>query len=140
MTMELKEILAISGQPGLYKYVAQSGRGIIVEALSDGKRTHIPASSKVSSLSEIAIYTEGEDLPLADVFEKMYAYTGGKPTISHKSEPAQMKELMDQVLPEWDRDRVHVSDIKKLISWFNILVGCGMTEFKSSQEEEEKKE
>lgn len=76
--MELKEILAISGQPGLYKYVAQSSRGVIVESLSDGKRMNAASNSKVSALTEISIFTEGEDIPLAEVFTKIYEYTQGR--------------------------------------------------------------
>ena len=72
--MELKEILAISGQPGLYKYVAQSSRGVIVESLSDGKRMNAASNSKVSALTEISIFTEGEDIPLAEVFTKIYEH------------------------------------------------------------------
>ena len=127
--MELKEILAISGQPGLYKFVAQSTHGVIVESLTDGRRTNTPASAKVSALAEIAIFTEAEDMPLGDVFEKLYAHTGGKATIGPKSDPAQLKALLAEVLPEYDRERVHVSDMKKLVAWYNILVGAGMTKF-----------
>ena len=90
--MELKEILAISGQPGLYKYVAQSTRGVIVESLLDGRRMNAAANARVSALSEISMFTEGDDIPLAEV------------------------------LPEYDRDRVHVSDMKKCFAWFNILI------------------
>ena len=85
--MELKEILAISGQPGLYKYVAQSTNGVIVESLLDGKRMNASASSKVSALTEISIFTEGDDLPLADVFTNIYNHTGGNEAISHKEAP-----------------------------------------------------
>lgn len=133
--MEMKDILAITGQPGLFKFVAQSKTGIIVESLSDGKRSNAAGTAKVSSLSEIAIFTEGEDLPLAQVFEKVYAYTQGKEAISHKSTTEELKKFMALVLPEYDRERVHVSDIKKLVSWFNILVGAGMTEFKLEEAE-----
>lgn len=128
--MELKEILAVSGQSGLFKYVAQSPSGVIVESLTDGKRTLFSANARVSSLSEIAIFTATEELPLAAVFEKIYAHTGGKEAISRNSSPEQMKAFFEAALPEYDRERVHVSDIKKVISWFNLLVGAGMTEFK----------
>lgn len=139
--MELKDILAISGQPGLFKFIAQSSNGVIVEALSDGKRMNASASSKVSSMSEIAIFTESEDMPLAQVFENIFKHTEGKQTISSKSTPEQMKAMFKEILPDYDRERVHVSDMKKVISWFNILVESGMTEFKIEQaEEEEKKE
>lgn len=135
--MELKEILAISGQPGLYKYVAQSTRGVIVESLLDGRRMNVPASSKVSALTEISMYTEGDDMPLAEIFTKIYAHTGGKEAISHKETPEKLKAAFAEVLPEYDRDRVHVSDIKKCFSWFNTLVAAGFTEFKLPEESQE---
>ncbi len=127
--MELKEILAISGQPGLYKYVAQSARGVIVESLIDGKRMNAAASAKVSTLTEISMFTEGEDIALADVFTKIFEYTKGEVAISHKESPEKIKAEFAAVLPEYDRDRVHVSDMKKCFAWFNILVGAGMTTF-----------
>lgn len=133
--MELKEILAISGQPGLYKFVAQSTRGVIVESLVDGKRMNAASNSKVSALTEISIFTEGEDIPLAEVFTKIYEHTNGQPAISHKEEPARLKAFFAEVLPDYDRDRVHVSDMKKVFSWFNTLLGTGFTEFKLPSEE-----
>lgn len=133
--MEFKDILAISGMPGLYKYVAQSTHGIIVESLGDGKRMNASATSRVSALSEISMFTEGDDIALAEVFTKMYAHTGGKEAISHKESPEKLKAYFAEVLPDYDRDRVHVSDIKKALSWFNILVGAGFTEFRLPDEE-----
>ena len=133
--MELKEILAISGQPGLYKFVAQSTRGVIVESLVDGKRMNAASNSKVSAPTEISIFTEGEDIPLAEVFTKIYEHTNGQPAISHKEEPARLKAFFAEVLPDYDRDRVHVSDMKKVFSWFNTLLGAGFTEFKLPSEE-----
>ena len=133
--MELKDILAISGQPGLYRYVAQSHTGVIVESLLDNKRSNVSATSRVSALTEISMFTEGEDIALADVFTKMYAYTGGKQAISHKESNDRLKEFFGAVLPDYDKERVHVSDIKKAISWFNILVEAGFTEFKLPEEE-----
>ncbi|MBQ2023811.1 MAG: DUF5606 domain-containing protein [Alistipes sp.] len=134
--MELKDILAISGQPGLYRYIAQSRNGFIVESLIDGKRANATASSRVSALSEISMYTEGEDIPLAEVFTKMFAYTDGKQALSHKESDAKLKEFFGSVITDYDRERVHTSDIKKAIAWFNLLVGAGMTEFTLPEEEE----
>ena len=134
--MELKEILAISGQPGLYKFVAQSVRGVIVESLLDGRRMNASANAKVSALSEISMFTEGEDIALADVFTRIYAHTGGKEAISPKESPEKLKAAFAEVLPEYDRDRVHVSDIKKCFAWYNTLVGAGFTEFKLPAENE----
>ena len=79
--MEFKDILVISGQSGLYKYVAQSTRGIIIESLADGRRQSASASARVSALAEISMFTEGEDIPLAEVFTRMYAHTEGKEEI-----------------------------------------------------------
>ena len=134
--MELKEILAISGWPGLYKYVARSQRGVIVESLADGKRMNAALASKMSALTEISMFTEGEDIALADVFTKIYAHTGGKEAISPKEAPEKLKAAFAEVLPEYDRDRVHVSDMKKCFAWYNILVRAGFTEFKLPSEAE----
>lgn len=138
--MELKEILAISGQPGLYKYVAQSTRGVIVESLSDGKRMNAASNAKVSALTEISMFTESEDIPLAEVFTKIYAHTEGTQAISHKEDPAKIKAAFAEVLPDYDRDRVHVSDIKKCFAWYNILIGAGFTKFELPKETEEQGE
>ena len=132
--MELKDILAISGQPGLYKYVAQSMRGGIVEALIDGKRMNAAATSRVSALTEISMFTEGEDIALADVFTNIWNYTGGKQAISHKESADKIEAEFAKVLPEYDRERVHVSDMKKCFAWYNILVEVGFTEFKLPEE------
>lgn len=134
--MELKDILAISGQSGLFRYIAPSSNGVIVESLSDGKRLNASGTAKISSMAEIAIYTESEDMPLWKVFQSLYDHTAGKQTISHKSDPAELKKLFSGVLPDYDRDRVHVSDIKKVISWYNILVDSGITDFTIEDEKE----
>ena len=117
--MNLKEVLAISGQSGLFKFVAQSKNGVIVESLTDGKRSNASGSAKVSALGEIAIYTETDDLPLAQVFENIYKHTAGKEAISPKASPEELKKFFAAVLPEYDRERVHVSDIKKVVAWYN---------------------
>ncbi len=127
--MKLNEILAISGQPGLYKYVAQSARGVIVESLTDGKRSNVSGSVQVSALSEISMFTEGEDIALAEVFNNILKLTGGKPAISHKESAEKIKAEFAKALPDYDRDRVHVSDMKKCFNWFNALIAAGATEF-----------
>ena len=136
--MELKDILAISGQPGRFKYVAQSMRGVIVESLLDGKRMNASSTSRVSALTEISMFTEGEDIALADVLTNIWNYTGGKEAISHKESADKIEAEFAKVLPEYDRERVHVSDMKKCFAWYNTLVKAGFTEFKlPSQESEE---
>lgn len=138
--MELKDILAISGKPGLFKYVAQSSNGVIVESLLDGKRMNASASSRVSALTEISIYTEGEDIALADVFTNIYKHTEGKEAIFPKETPEKLKAYFAEVLPEYDRERVHVSDMKKVFAWYNTLLAAGFTEFKLPEESEQKEE
>ena len=120
--MKLKDVLAISGQGGLFKFVAQSRNGIIVESLADGTRTCAPATARVSSLGETAIFTDGEDMPLAEVFQKIYEKCEGKQTIDPKSPAEALKKYFAEVLPEYDRSRVHVSDMKKMATWYNLLV------------------
>lgn len=132
--MELKDVLAISGMPGLYKFVAQSVNGIIVESLTDRKRMNVSATSKVSSMAEIAIYTEGEDKPLNEIFEEIFLQYKGAPVLSHKSSPEEMKNFLEEVLPSYDKQRVHLSDIKKIIMWYNALIEAGMTNFKVERE------
>ncbi len=134
--MELRDMLAISGQPGLYRYIARSSNGVIVESLIDGKRINASGMSKISALAEIAIYTESEEMPLWQVFEKLYAYTQGKPAVDPKSDAAVLKKTFAEVLPDYDRERVHVSDMKKVFAWFNLLVGAGMTDFRIEKEEQ----
>ena len=116
--------------------MAQSTRGVIVESLLDGRRMNAAANAKVSALTEISMFTEGDDIALADVFTRIYAHTGGKEAISHKEAPEKLKAAFAEVLPEYDRERVHVSDIKKCFAWFNVLVGAGFTEFKLPEENE----
>ena len=116
--------------------MAQSTRGVIVESLLDGRRMNAAANAKVSALTEISMFTEGDDIPLAEVFTKIYAHTGGKEAISPKESPERLKAAFAEVLPEYDRDRVHVSDIKKCFAWYNILVGAGFTSFELPAENE----
>lgn len=100
-----------------------------MESLVDGKRMNAASNAKVSTLTEISMFTEDEDIALADVFTKIYAHTEGKAAISHKESAENIKAEFAAVLPEYDRDRVHVSDMKKCFSWFNILVAAGMEKF-----------
>ena len=140
--MELKEILAVSGYPGLYKYLAQSTRGVIVESLADGKRMNVPTNARVSSMTDISVFTESEDRPLAAIFTAFYEKTGGKPTVGHKEDTAKIEAAFAGVVPDYDPDKVHMSDMKKIVQWYNVLVAAGMTEFKLPEEpaEQEKAE
>lgn len=121
--------MAISGQPGLYRYVAQAARGVIVESLITGKRSNVAGHAHVSALSEISMFTEGEDISLCEVFTRLYAHTEGKPAISHKESANKIQAEFEAFFPEYDRDRVRPSDMKKCFAWFNALVEAGATEF-----------
>ena len=132
-------ILAISGKPGLYKLVSQGKNNLIVEAL-DATHRRMPAfaTDRITSLNDIAMFTETDDIPLMDVLENMKNLEEGK-KCSINEKKASAKELQDyftKVLPEWDRDRVQNSHIKKLITWYNILIENGITDFKDAETEE----
>lgn len=136
----LKTVLAISGKPGLYKLISQAKNMLIVEAVSaDKKRMPIYASDKVISLGDIAMYTDADEVPLAEVLEAVKAKENGN-VASLDYKKASVEELhafMAEVLPNYDRDRVHNGDIKKLIQWYNLLISNGVTEFVEKSEEPE---
>jgi len=132
--MKLKDILAISGKSGLFKFISQGRNGIIVESFDDHSRSLAHASEKVSTLEDIAIFTETEELPLAKVFKKIFEKENGKPTISYKSSPEELKAFFEGILPDYDRNKVYISDIKKVINWYNILVNLNLID---NVEEEE---
>lgn len=120
--MNLKGIMAISGYPGLFKMVSQAKSSIIVESLIDGKRMPAFNSYKISSLEDIAIFTQEKEVPLTEVFQKMVDKFEYKPTIDSKSPNNELVKLFSEILPEYDKERVYVSDIKKVFSWYNMLV------------------
>ena len=127
--MNLTKILAISGKPGLYHLETQTRSGFLATSLADDKRISVGIRNNVSLLSEIAIYTDTEEIPLSVVFENMKKLEEGKEArISPKSNGATLEEYFAQVLPTYDRDRVYASDIKKLIQWYNLLLKKGFLE------------
>lgn len=126
-------ILAISGKPGLFKLINRGKNSLIVEALdATHRRQPAFATERITSLADIAMYTETEDVPLMDVLENLKTLeNGGKAVIDvKKASGNELREYFAKVLPEFDRERVHNSDIKKLIQWYNILVENGITDFK----------
>lgn len=133
----LKTILAISGKPGLYKLISQAKNMLIVETVSsEKKRVPVYASDKVISLGDIAMYTDADEVPLGEVLDALKKKENGA-AVSMDYKKASQQELFDfmaEVLPNFDRDRVHTSDIKKLIQWYNILVNAGETDFVESAE------
>ena len=129
-----KTILAISGKSGLYELVTRSSNGLIVENITDHKRVPAFASDRVTSLGDIAMYTDDEDKPLGEIMSALRDKETGKPaSIDYKkASGAELQEYFASFLPNFDRDRVHTSDIKKLIQWYNILVNAGITDFEES--------
>lgn len=119
--MNLKDILSISGKPGLYKFVSQAKNGIIVESISDNKRIPAYAADKVSALDDIAIFTATGEIKLSEVFDKIWEKENGDKAIDHKVDPAELKTYFEEILPDYDKDRVYVSDIKKVFNWYNLL-------------------
>ena len=131
----IKGILSIAGRPGLYKLI-QSGRGsLIVEQLQTGKRLPVQQRDRVISLADVAMYTEGDDVPLGQVLTSLADVAGSKEVDIKQVEAEGLREFFGKVLPDYDRERVHVSDIRKLLSWYNILVASGITEFLDPEEE-----
>ena len=133
----LQTILAISGKPGLYKLVSRAKNSLIVEILDETHR-RIPAfaSDRITSLADIAMYTEGDDVPLAKVLENLKKLEEGKPASIDfkKAKGDELRDYFAKVLPDFDRERVHNSDIKKLIQWYNILVANGITDFENEMQ------
>lgn len=119
--MNLKDILAISGEGTLFKFIAQGKNAVIVENLETGRRISAGATAKVSALDEIAIFTTGEDRPLGKVMDLIWEKENGGETLSHRLPDAELKKYFGTVMPDYDRDRVYTSDIKKVLHWYNIL-------------------
>ncbi len=127
----LNNILSITGKPGLYKLVSRGNNMLIVESLLDGKRTPTYARDKIVALSEVSMYTTGDDVSLSSVLTSVGTKEGLKPASidAKKADNDTLRAWFDSVLPDWDRDRVYPSDIRKLIQWYNILVNAGITDF-----------
>lgn len=136
--MNLTKVLAISGKPGLYHLETQTRSGFLATSLADGKRISVGIRNNVSLLSEIAIYTFEKEVPLTEVFTNIKNFEEGKEArISPKSDGATLEEYFSQVLPNYDRDRVYASDIKKIIQWYNLLLAKGFLE-EDAQEDTQK--
>ena len=125
----LKGILSISGQPGLYKLVAEAKNNIVVESLDNNKRMPVYSTSKISALEDIAIFTTREDLPLKEVFKAISEKENGGVAISPKSSDKDLKSYFQVVVPDFDKERVYVSDIKKVLNWYNILQEKNLLDF-----------
>jgi hypothetical protein len=133
--MDLSKILSISGKSGLFKTVTQTKNGVVVESLLNGKRFTAFANDRISSLEEISVFTEVDDIPLRDVLKSIFEKQKGKAAINHKSGNNELKAFFEEVLANYDKDRVYVSDIKKIIQWYNLLLEKEILNF---EEEEDK--
>lgn len=139
--MGLDKILAISGKPGLYELTAQTRGGFIAKSLLDGKKIAVNMRHNVSILSEIAIYTYTEEIPLGDVLEKISEKENGEKTsITPKSSKKELEAYFSEILPDYDEDRVYASDMKKIIQWYNILVENNLTDFSKEEKAQDSKD
>jgi hypothetical protein len=121
--MDLSNYFSIPGKSGLFEMLSQTKNGAVMESIVDGKRLPVFASDKISSLEEIGMFTTGEDIPLKTVFQNMFRKEDGKEaSISPKADTKALQAYFSEVLPEWDKDRVYPSDIKKAVAWYNILL------------------
>lgn len=135
--MSLDKILSITGKPGLYKLLTQTRTGFVAESLLDGKKVSVNLKNNVSVLSEIAIYTLEEEVPLRSVFQKIQEKEkGGKTAVNHKDDKLSLEEYFFEILPDYDEDRVYASDIKKIVQWYNLLHDNGIIDFTEKDKEE----
>jgi Domain of unknown function (DUF5606) len=119
--MDLSGIISIAGMSGLFKVIAQTKNGLIVESLIDKKRVQAFSTNKISALEDVSIYSTGEDVPLKEVLQKIYDKENGGVCIDHKSPDAELKKYFKAAFAEYDEERVYVSDIKKVLNWYNSL-------------------
>ncbi len=135
--MILKDIMAISGHAGLFKFIAQGRNGVIVEGLIDKKRTNASASSRISALEDIAVYTEEKEVPFAEVLRIIFRKEEGKQIVLAKNSDDLVKKYFAEILPTYDRDKVYVSDMKKVIMWYNILQSQNLVDLVEEEKKEE---
>ena len=135
--MDLSKILSISGKPGLFVMVGEAKNNLIVESLIDGKKIPSFAHDRVSTLKEISVYTESEDVALEEVLKGIFTFTKGKPVDDPKKSSGDvLKDTFAKVLPDYDRDAVYVSDIKKIFTWYNLLLEKDMLDFTEKEVED----
>ena len=138
--MKLKDIMAISGHSGLFRFIAQGRNGVIVEGLIDKKRMNASATSRISALEDIAVYTEDKEVPLAEVLRIIFTKENNGPITLSKNTDEQVKKYFAEILPTYDKDKVYVSDMKKIIAWYNLLLGQNLIDLVIEEKEEDKKE
>ncbi|GAB4135546.1 MAG: hypothetical protein Fur0041_09650 [Bacteroidia bacterium] len=138
--MDISNIISISGMSGLYKVVAQAKNGVVVESLADKKRFTAFSSHRISALEDISIYSTSDDVPLKEVLKKIYdKEKGGKAMEVKGASDADLRSYMSSVMDNYDEERVHTSDLKKLFTWYNLLHEAGLLESKETEETEAEK-
>ena len=138
--MSLEKVLSISGRPGLFLLKTQTRNGFLAESLLDGKTINVSGRHSVSLLSEIAIYTLTAEVPLREIFQKIFEKEEGKETINHKVSNDELEEFFFGILPDYDEDRVYTSDIKKIVQWYNMLVKNDLADFSEPENKEGEEE
>ena len=136
MKTDLSKILAISGQSGLFLYISNARNGVVVEALSDKKRSIFGMTSKITSLADISIYTDEEEVKLQQVFLNMKEVLGDADAPTSKAKPEELKALFEKALPTYDRDRFYVSHMKKVVDWYNALKNHASLDFVEPESED----
>ena len=132
----VKDILSISGHGGLFKYLKKSRNGIIVEHLETGKRMNADATARVNALEDISVYTVDGDIPLKDIFKAISEKEDGGPSLNPKKTSSnELREYFEEIAPEYDEEKVYVSDIKKILKWYNTLQKLDMLNFEEDEEE-----
>ena len=138
--MELEGIINVSGKPGLFKVISKSNNTVIIESLTDKKRTAIYSHNQANLLDEIGIYTYNDTVPISDIFIKIAEKTSCGPSINHKSSKDDLINFFREILPEYDEDRVYISDIKKVIQWYNIMQSVNLIKIQKNKNENKKEE
>jgi len=138
--MELEGIINVSGKPGLFKVISKSNNTVIIESLTDKKRTAIYSHNQANLLNEIGIYTYNDTAPISDIFTKIAEKTSCGPSINHKSSKDDLINFFREILPEYDEDRVYISDIKKVIQWYNIMQSVNLIKIQKNKNENKKEE
>lgn len=136
--MDLSKILSITGKAGLFKLVAQAHNSFIVESLTDGKRFPAYSQDGVANLENISIFTDGDDVTLQSVFQSMYKHENGAKATVSLTDGAALKEYFAIILPNYDRERVYVSNMKKVVAWYNLLIENNLVDLEEKKEEEAK--
>ncbi|MDR1672787.1 MAG: DUF5606 domain-containing protein [Bacteroidales bacterium] len=135
--MALKDILVISGQSGIFRFVSRGRTTVIVENIVDGKRSNVAATAQLSMLEDIAVFTEKDEVPLHKIFKRIQAKENGGSAIHHKSPDAELRQYFETILPDYDKERVYLSDIRKMLMWYNALIALGITSFDKEEDKEE---